>query len=187
MLTDLSQLDTSILIYLNNLGTNIWDGFWLAYTEKKNHIPLMLVLLFFTYKVLRLKPFLLSVVFIALMATFTDQITNLAKFSFLRLRPCDEPELVGKIRYIAIRCSAYSFFSGHSSNSMAIAVFIGSVLKPKYPRAIFFLLFWAFLMGYSRIYIGVHYPGDVITGFTFGILSGYLFFRLFSFFRKKVF
>ncbi|WP_029489542.1 phosphatase PAP2 family protein [Aquimarina agarivorans] len=179
MLKRISELDTELLIFLNNLGTTTWDTFWLTYTEKITHIPLMLIALVLLFKVLGKKKFFLSLLFIAVMVTFTDQLTNLAKDGFQRPRPCKVPELEESLRYIAKYCSRFGFFSGHSSNSMALAVFIGSLLKPKYPKFFIFLIIWAFGMGYSRVYIGVHYPGDLLVGFSVGTLVALLLYKLF--------
>jgi len=180
MLTEISQLDSELLIYLNNLGNTSWDTFWLYFTEKRSHIPLMLLLLFALYRSIGWKKFIVAVIAIALMATFTDQVTNLVKNHYKRLRPCNESELLTQIRFIAKRCSKFGYFSGHSSNSMAIAVLFFNLLKPKHPKAIYALLVWAILMGYSRIYVGVHYPGDVLSGFTFGAISGLIFYKLYA-------
>lgn len=186
MLDHLLQLDTTFFTYLNQLGNPSWDAFWLFITEKRNHIPLMLVLTFLIYKSQGLKPFLISLVCIALMATWTDQMTNFVKYTFKRPRPCDVDALSETIRFIHKRCSSFSFFSGHSSNSMAIAVIVGNLISPKYRKLWIPLLVWGFCMGYSRIYVGVHYPIDVLVGFTFGALSGYGFYRLFVFLRNKI-
>lgn len=185
MLEKLSQLDTLLLIYLNNLGNENWDGFWLLFTEKITHLPFMLVFAFLLYKVLGTKRFLISLFVIALMVTATDQLTNIAKFGFERPRPCRIPELQGIIRYIAKNCGRFGYFSGHSSNSMAIAVFISLALKTKYKFVFPILIFWALCMGYSRIYIGVHYPADLLTGFTVGAFMGYLFYILFTKLSQK--
>jgi len=179
MLEKIAELDTNLLIYLNNLGTEFWDPFWLYFTEKITHLPLMLVFAFLLFKVLGAKRFAISLLMIAIMIAATDQLTNLAKHGFQRPRPCRVPELEGIIRYIAKRCSRYGYFSGHSSNSMAIAVFLGTCLKNKYKYAFPILVFWALCMGYSRIYIGVHYPADLLTGFSVGVIMGYLFQKLF--------
>jgi len=186
MLEQLLQLDTTLFTYLNQLGTPTWDAFWIFITEKRNHIPLMVVLLFLVYKNQGLKPFLIGVVCIALMATWTDQVTNLIKYAIKRPRPCDVNALSETIRFIHKRCSSFSFFSGHSSNSMAVAVMIGCLISPKYQKLFIPLIIWAFCMGYSRIYIGVHYPIDVIIGFIFGALSGYGFYSLFLFLKNKL-
>ena len=112
------------------------------------------------------------------MITFADQLANLFKHGFQRPRPCGEENLQGLMRFVVERCGKYGYFSGHAVNSMATAVFIGLILKEKYYYLIFILLFWSFIVGYSRIYVGVHYPLDVITGFFFGGIIGWIFYRL---------
>lgn len=185
MLNDILQLDESLFLYLNNLGTPAWDNFWLYYTEKLTHLPMMLIVAFLLFKVLGTKKFGLALFLIIIMITFTDQLTNLAKYGFQRPRPCRVPELEGYMRYIAKRCSRFGYFSGHSSNSMALAIFIGSFFKEKYKWLFAFLIIWAFGMGYSRIYIGVHYPADLITGFTVGAINGFLFYKLHQLIVRK--
>ena len=122
---------------------------------------------------------LLLVIVIAAMITFTDQLTNVVKRSVLRFRPCACEDIMDSIRFIAERCSSNrSFFSGHASNSMAAAVFGGLILRPYFKSLIFILLFWSAMVAYSRIYVGVHFPIDVICGMIFGAISGYLFYKL---------
>ena len=179
MLKQIEALDTQLFIYLNSLGSKSWDSFWLTYTEMPTHIPLMLIIGFLLYKKLGKKNFLFLLLFIGIMVTLTDQLTNLAKNTFQRPRPCRVPELEGTIRSIAKYCGRFGYFSGHSSNSMALAVFMGLFLKPNYPKLFIFLIIWAFGMGYSRIYIGVHYPGDLLTGFTVGTVIALLFYKLY--------
>jgi undecaprenyl-diphosphatase len=174
----LLQYDSDLFLYLNNLGSETWDGLWLLITNKLTFAPLYAVLLYLIYKHLGLKPLLYLVVLIALMITFTDQVTNLFKSGFMRPRPCRAQDIMDQLRFIAPRCGKYGFFSGHSSNSMAAAVFGGFLLRPYYKKLIFLLLFWSFLVAYSRIYVGVHYPLDIICGMAFGALAGWLFYKL---------
>lgn len=185
MLDTFLQYDTQLFVFLNNLGSNTWDNFWLLITNKWTFVPLYILLLFLIYKTYGLKTMLISILVIVLMIAFTDQVTNLFKHGVKRLRPCRNPDIMDNIRFIAARCSKYGFFSGHSSNSMAAAVFAGLLLKPFYKKAIFLLLFWSVFVGYSRIYVGVHYPLDVICGFAFGAISGYLFFVFLKWLRKR--
>ncbi|MDB2462562.1 phosphatase PAP2 family protein [Algibacter sp.] len=96
----------------------------------------------------------------------------------MRPRPCGADEIADKIRFIAVRCGKYGFFSGHSSNTMAAAVFTGLMLKRYYKSLIFILLFWSAVVAYSRIYVGVHYPLDIVCGMTFGAMSGFMFYKL---------
>ncbi len=185
MLEQLIQYDKELFLLLNNLGTSTWDNFWLVVTNKFTFIPLYALLLYLVYKHLGLKTLLLLVLVIAAMITFTDQVTNLFKDSFERLRPCREDGVKEFMRYIAPRCGKYGFFSGHSSNSMAAAVFAGLLLRPYYKKLIFILLFWSALVAYSRIYVGVHYPLDIICGMTFGALAGFGFYKLQNYLRQR--
>jgi len=178
MIDKLLKYDTDLFLFLNNLGSEPWDGLWLVITDKLTFIPLYAVLLFLLYKKYGLKSLLVFVVVVALMITFTDQITNVFKRGFQRPRPCGEANLIDQMRFIAVRCGKYGFFSGHSSNSMAAAVFAGLMLRPYYKNLIFILLFWSAVVAYSRIYVGVHYPLDILCGLTFGAISGFLFYKL---------
>ena len=163
MLDQLLQYDKEFFLFLNNLGMPIWDNFWLLVTNKLTFIPLYAILLFLIYKKQGLKTIVLLILVIAAMITFTDQVTNLFKDGFERLRPCREEGVKEFMRFIAPRCGKYGFFSGHSSNTMAVAVFTGVLLKPYYKYLIFFLLFWSAVVAYSRIYVGVHYLIDIFA------------------------
>lgn len=186
MLEQLLQYDTELFVYLNSLGSESWDWLWLIITNKWSFVPMYVFLLFLIYKKIGLKPMLIMIVVIALMITFTDQITNIVKRSVLRFRPCACDEIKDTIRFIAERCSSNrSFFSGHASNSMAAAVFGGLILRPYFKNLVFVLLFWAFIVAYSRIYVGVHFPVDILCGMIFGAISGWLFFRINSKVQKR--
>jgi undecaprenyl-diphosphatase len=185
MLDQLLQYDKELFLFLNNLGSPTWDGFWLVITNKWVFVPMYAVLLFLIYKKLGLKTLLLLIIVIAAMIAFTDQMTNLFKNGFERLRPCREDGVKEFMRFIAPRCGKYGFFSGHSSNTMAVAVFTGLLLKSYYKNLIFFLLFWSALVAYSRIYVGVHYPIDIICGMAFGALTGFGFYKLQKYLRTR--
>ena len=178
MLDNLIAYDTSLFLFLNNLGSKPWDGMWLLITNKFAFIPLYAFLLYLLYRKYGWKALLILVVLIALMITFTDQVTNLVKRTVQRPRPCGDTDIVDQMRFIAVRCGKFGYFSGHSSNTMAVAVFTGLMLRNHYKNLIFILLFWSAVVGYSRIYVGVHYPLDVLSGFAFGAISGYLFYRI---------
>ena len=185
MFDQLIEYDAELLIFLNNLGSPTWDSFWLVVTDELTFAPLYLFLLILIYRKFGLKIMLLSIVTIALLITFTDQMTNLFKDGFQRPRPCRTEGVMEHIRFIAERCGKYGFFSGHSSNSMAGAVFGGLLLRPYFKNLIFILLFWSVLVAFSRIYVGVHYPLDILCGLAFGALSGFGFYKLFGFLIKK--
>ena len=178
MLDQLIELDRSLLLYLNNLGTPSWDGFWLVVTNKRTFIPLYLVLIYLIAKRFTVKEIVILVLTIAGMILFTDQVTNLFKFTFERLRPCAQEGVLEHIRQG--ECWGYGFFSGHSSNSMATAIFTGLMLRPLYKNLIYFMIVWSIVVAYSRIYLGLHYPLDILCGLTFGAVAGYLFYKVFK-------
>src|SRR5690606_42116200 len=93
MLEQLLQLDTDLFLYLNNLGTTTWDAFWMFYTTKFYWIPFSAVLLFLIFRQYTPRMFLVSLVIITLMVTFTDQITNLFKHGLFRPRSCHDDSL----------------------------------------------------------------------------------------------
>jgi undecaprenyl-diphosphatase len=115
----------------------------------------------------------------ALMITATDQLANLFKYVlFQRPRPCRVETLKPIMRFVADGCGRYGYFSAHAASTMAAAVFLGLLLRKSFRYLPFLLLFWAAVVAYSRIYLGVHYPLDIVTGMFFGALIGYGTYRL---------
>ncbi|MCB0457398.1 MAG: phosphatase PAP2 family protein [Flavobacteriaceae bacterium] len=186
MLEKLLQYDTQLFLFLNRLGNENWDGFWLFTTEKYASIPLYLALLYLIWKHFSWKATLLILVTVAIMITATDQLANLFKYVlFQRPRPCRVEALQDHMRLVAKVCGRYGYFSAHAASSMATAVFVGLLLKKHYRYLPFLLLFWAAMIAYSRIYLGVHYPLDIITGMVAGGILGWLFFTLWKVLQKR--
>lgn len=183
----LVELDRELFLFLNNLGNSAWDDFWNFITNKFASIPFYALLVFFLYKALGLKRTLLTLLLIAGLITVTDQLSNLFKHFFERPRPCRQEGVMEYARFVAVRCGRYGYFSAHAASSAALTVFLGLILKNYWKHIFYVLIFWALLVSYSRIYIGVHYPGDVLTGWVMGILIGYIFFLLLQFLLKKYF
>ena len=171
------QLDEQLFLYLNALGSESWDGFWLFMTKKFNMIPLYVVLLIFTFRKIGLNKGLWFVLTIALLISCTDQFTNLFKDGFVRLRPCHDPDIAPLMRLVKDWCGGkYGFFSGHASNSFALAIFFVTFFKTISP-AMRWLVLWAAIVAYSRVYVGVHYPIDILCGALFGSAIGLVFAR----------
>tara|TARA_B100000768_G_scaffold131151_1_gene121841 strand:- start:1057 stop:1626 length:570 start_codon:yes stop_codon:yes gene_type:complete len=173
MIENLLNLDRESLIYLNNLGSNNWDFIWLILTDKLTYTPFFILIIYLIFKNFSIKQSLFILLSISLLILFTDQFTNLVKDFFQRLRPCRDDTLNLLLRSIDVRCGKYGFFSAHASNSIAVSVFIYKLFNTKrYATLNYFLLFWVFVFSYSRIYLGVHYPLDIILGLIFGFIFG---------------
>ena len=189
MLDRIKQIDTELLIFLNNLGNKSWDPLWVSITDKFTFLPLFILIIFFLFKKNGKKGLLVILLFISVLILFTDQFTNVVKDFTQRLRPCRLDELQVLLRDIDIRCGKYGFFSAHAANSISVTIFIincvdksvKKILKPV-------LILWVMIFSYSRIYLGVHYPLDTVFGLSFGIFSGFLFKYLYNYFISvKVF
>lgn len=180
MIDQILQYDTDLFFYLNSLGSETWDPFWMAYTTKITWFPFYALLLYLIFRHIGKKPMLVTALVVTLMILFTDQVTNLFKSGLHRLRPCHVAELIDRgMRVVRDGCGGqYGFFSGHASNSMAVAVFVGLMLKKRFKYIQSILFVWSLLMAYSRVYVGVHYPLDILCGMIFGALSGYTFYKL---------
>ena len=188
------DLDKSLFIFLNSLGSEFFDNFWLYISAKDTWIWLYLfsLILLLTgkkenfiqigFSYYDIKPtyinwfyFLLGII---LLIVFTDQSSNMFKDYFQRLRPCHDPDLLNLFRTVKESCGGlYSFFSAHAANSFAFATFIFFMTKKSYRNLSSLLFAWALIVSYSRIYIGVHFPLDIIFGAVYGIIAGFLFFK----------
>tara|TARA_B000000609_G_scaffold154335_1_gene143866 strand:- start:635 stop:1243 length:609 start_codon:yes stop_codon:yes gene_type:complete len=197
------DLDESLFIFLNSLGSEYFDDFWLYITAKESWVWLYIfsLILLLTgkkkenfipigFSFYDIKPtyrnwfsFLLGII---LLIVFTDQSSNIFKDYFQRLRPCHDPDLIGFFRPVKEICGGlYGFFSAHAANSFAFATFIFFMTKKNYRNLSLVLFIWATVVSYSRIYIGVHFPSDVIFGAIYGISAGLLFYKLSLFFFKN--
>lgn len=189
MLDRIKQIDTELLIFLNNLGNKSWDPLWVSITDKFTFLPLFILIIFFLFKKNGTKGLLVILLFISVLILFTDQFTNVVKDFTQRLRPCRLDELQGLLRDIDIRCGKYGFFSAHAANSISVTIFVINCVDEsvkKFLKPV--LILWVMIFSYSRIYLGVHYPLDTIFGLSFGIFSGFLFKYLYDYFISvKVF
>ncbi len=179
----LVSYDKELFTYLNGFGDEKWDWFWLLVTEQKHWAPLFIFILYLLFKAFGLKKGLILLVFVALFITFSDQLVNLIKHYYMRLRPCNDSDLELSIRAVLHR-SSYSFVSGHSTTSFAMSTFFILLLKDNY-KYIRFLLIWPMLFAYSRVYLGVHFPLDIFTGMYLGLFEGVLFYTIVQLFFRK--
>ena len=184
MLEKIRSLDTHLFIYLNSLGSPAYDNLWLIITKQVYWSPFFLLLAYLLYKKIGLKNLGIVVVFVALILFFCNESVELFKITFKRLRPCNNPEIKDIIR-IVHQSNTFSFFSGHASNSMATMTFVFLILKNQY-KYIFLIFLYPLIFAYSRIYLGVHYPSDILTGYVFGGLYGIVFYRGYQYYQSRM-
>lgn len=180
MIEQIISLDQRIFLVLNGLNSPFFDFimFWLS--DKLIWIPLYAWLLYLMIKANKQRTWMV-ILFIALLVALTDQISvQLFKDVFHRLRPCHEPRLDGLVRILNGHCGgSYGFISSHACNTAGVAVFSGLMLKHRFKWLLATLIGWSALVSYSRIYLGVHYPGDVLAGFLVGAAIGFFVYKFY--------
>ena len=180
----LERLDQQLFLFLNSFNSPFCDQVMHAISGKMILVPLYLAILVFLgvkYK----RKFLIIVLFIILAATLSDQISVLIKNLILRLRPCYEPSLEGHVNVVNGECGGqYSFVSSHATNSFDVALLSLLYIKKRWYSIS--IIIWALVIGYSRIYLGVHYPGDVICGSLLGAFIGWSVYNLYVLTDNKI-
>jgi undecaprenyl-diphosphatase len=178
------RLDQQLFLFLNSLHSPFFDQVMHAISGKIIWVPLYLAILIYLGIKFKRK-FIIIILFIIVAATLTDQISVLIKNSVQRLRPCHEPALEGLVHLFNGECGGlYSFVSSHAANSFDVALL--SLLFIRKRWFTISIILWALVVGYSRVYLGVHYPGDVICGSVQGALIGWSIYKLYVMTDKKI-
>ncbi len=184
MFEKIVSLDKELFVYLNGLGSPAFDSLWLAITKQANWTPFFILLGFFIYKKIGIKNLGIIIVFIALLLLVCNESVEFFKETFKRIRPCNNPEIKDIIR-IVHQSNTFSFFSGHAANSMATMTFLFLILKKHYQYS-FLVFLYPLIFAYSRIYLGVHYPTDILTGYFFGCIYGIIFYKGYEYFLGRI-
>ncbi|BAO55765.1 phosphatase PAP2 family protein [Nonlabens marinus] len=184
-MNDIKELDWNATLYLNDWGGDGVDLFFNIITHKLYSIPLYLLLFFFFQRKLGWRNLGIALIAIALMIAASDQLANLFKDGFERLRPFREPGLEGLISKVGDSGGTYGFYSAHASSVFALATFTILLFRKQQAWLTCLIIVWAITVAYSRVYLGLHYLGDVLMGGLMGILLGFLCYHLFAFAKAK--
>jgi len=180
ILESLEKIDIGLFLLVNQADNSVLDSIMLYASSKFFWIPLYILLVVFISFKYRWKA-VLAVLFVLLAVGLADLISvHLFKNVFLRLRPCYNPALEDVINNIVGCGGKYGFVSSHAANSFAIVVMIIKLLGDRQKWLNWFMPLWGILILYSRIYLGKHYPSDVIVGAALGVLVAWLMYLVFE-------
>ena len=182
-----TDIDSQLFLFLNGLRADWLDPVMIAITKMWVWLPIYLLLVFLAVKQYGKRCWLIFLA-VGLVVLCSDQLSaHVCKPLFHRLRPCynvDFQDLINLPKGMA--GGHYGFVSSHAANTFAIGTFLTAAFRKKSKWVGWMLFAWAFLSSYSRIYIGYHYPGDIICGVVLGILIGLIICKLYQILEKRL-
>jgi len=185
MLDKIVDFDRSLFLILNHINSPLFDGIMVFASDRFVWIPLYIGIIFFIFFRLEnsritIRPFKPALVtFVGIFITFamTDMISaDIIKDTVQRLRPGHDPGLEGLVRMLEGKGGRYGFVSSHAANVFGLALFTSLGFRRRWYSISIFS--WAVLVSYSRIYVGKHFPLDVVCGALLGLLAGWLVYTL---------
>ena len=159
------DFDRELFLYLNSFYNDFWDTIMLMITRKETWIPFYLVIIYYIIKTYRERSILI-LLFLAITIVASDQVSVLIKNLIQRLRPVHDPLIEHMVHNVLRKGGLYGFVSSHAANTFAIFIFTSRIFKNKSYSVLLF--FWTLMVSYSRIYSGVHYPFDILSGMLLG-------------------
>ena len=186
------EIDENVTLAVNGLHTALSDQFWHFMSDKKVWIPFYLILVAMLLHRLGWKKTLLAVLCTGLTILACDQTAELFKYSVGRLRPCYNLSMVeGGLRILEGRGHLFGFFSAHAADSFGVAACLGGCMlmkakgKGRLPL-VAMLFIWALMVSVSRVFLGKHFVGDVLTGAVTGMAYGFLMSRIAIFISNRI-
>lgn len=186
MIETLDHIDRELFAVLNGLHNAFFDEWMYGVSEKWVWIPLYLLVLYSAWRKLSHRQLLLFVLSVAVLVGLTNELTSgLLKPWIRRYRPCkDEAELDFVVHIVRGHCGgAYGFASSHAANFFGMAVFFSRFFAQRWVSLLAISL--AAMTAYSRVYLGVHYPGDVLAGAAIGAMAGWGVFSLYLYAGRR--
>jgi undecaprenyl-diphosphatase len=186
MIEQVNHWDEQLLLFINQFHTGFLDSLIFQLTRTEPWIPLYLLLLYLIFRNYRKEGWLV-LLGVAITILLADRITSgVMKPFFHRLRPSNEPALQAVLHTVnGYHGGLYGFASSHAANTAGVSLFIFLIFRNTYGW-IGLIFIWPVITSYTRIYLGVHYPGDIIAGAAVGMMSGYAGYRLFLWLRDKL-
>jgi len=178
-LTDtLKSIDNAILLFINGMHTPFLDGAMTIVSNRLTWIPLYVLLLWLVLKKFGKNAWLVMILCLAAVALSDQLASHLVKNFVMRYRPSHNSLLAPHLHLVGDYMGGlYGFASSHASNTFAVACFI-TFIMPQNKQLVTGLFFWACLVCYSRVYLGVHYPSDILGGAIIGFLSAWICYKI---------
>lgn len=185
MIELLKKWDTVVFLFLNDKHNAFFDFVMFWASNKLIWIPLYIFFLYLIVKRFKMNSIWI-ILTIGVLILCADQFSVGIKNYFQRLRPCHEPMLEGLVHLFNNNCGGkFGFVSSHASNHFAIAVFLSVIFKNTYKYFTLAILVWASIIAYSRVYLGVHYPGDILGGAILGTFLGFFLGEMYLVLERK--